>query len=358
MTTGREIANRETGEILEVQPGHIRLSAQAIAIIAENIMLAEQLVNKVLELEIDYGQTPGTKGLGLWDPGASKIMAAFNCYAKHNVIYHSEADDLISWTLEAELISRDTRQIVGTGVGGCPTRETTYHYRWSKTPSEDGYTAEEINQLKKREFTDGKASYRIDNPDPGDLSHTILVMAAKRSEIDAVKSLPGVNSALRKLFDPDRKPTSATSDPDFKRFWAIIKGMGINENNAHQILGVTSMKEWKGTLDEAIMLIGKTLTDLLKKKRPLAERDLEGDSAQASAQPRKAAAPEQKAAPDPRTFKCWSDVSVAVSDAGIMASAVFKRSGYKDWEDFPTYQDAWAIVQELVAEKAQKPSLI
>ena len=281
-----ELVNRRTGEITEARPANIRLSTQAIAIITENIALAEKLVNSVLEDGVDFGITPGTKGAGLWDPGASKIMAAFNCYAKHNVIYHSEADDLISWTLEAELISRDSKAVVGTGVGGCSTREVKYHYRWSKNPGEDGYTPEEINQLKKKTYTDGNASYRIDNPDPGDLSHTILVMAAKRSEIDAVKSLPGVNSALRKLFDPNLKPVHAAStEPDWKHFWSIVKGMEINEKDAHRILGVESMKDWKGTLDEALILIGKTLTELLKKKPapPVTGDVIEGHVTEASA---------------------------------------------------------------------------
>jgi hypothetical protein len=39
--------------------------------------------------------------------------------------------------------------------------------------------------------------YRIVNPDPDDLDNTLIKVAAKRAEADAVRQLPGVLEAVR-----------------------------------------------------------------------------------------------------------------------------------------------------------------
>ena len=43
--------------------------------------------------------------------------------------------------------------------------------------------------------------YRVENPEYGEQVNTIAQMAAKRAETDAAKTLPGVASALRRLFE-------------------------------------------------------------------------------------------------------------------------------------------------------------
>lgn len=61
---------------------------------------------------------------------------------------------------------------------------------------------------------------------------------------------------------------------------------------------------------------------------------------------------------DPRTFTSWSQVADAAAKLGIYPSAVFSYSGYKKWEAFPSYTDAWNIVLELVKQRKEKPSLL
>lgn len=43
--------------------------------------------------------------------------------------------------------------------------------------------------------------------------------------------------------------------PDWPRFWAHIKGLGVEHEEAHRALGIGSLKEWSGSLDEAITAI-------------------------------------------------------------------------------------------------------
>lgn len=247
-------------------PDIMKLYPQSIAVTAENIAVMEQLVTTVLEKEVDYGQHPGTSSMALRDPGASKINNAFNTFPEHTILHSIEDDEVISYLIQVRLIARKTGQVVATGVGACSTLETKYSFRWVYYPMQWGYTKDQLAGLKTRE-RDGRTQYRIDNPDLQDLGNTILKMAAKRAEIDACQNLPGVGSALRKLFDPNLAK-GLPDEPDYGHFWGMVKNMGINEKNAHSILGVESMKEWVGsgkTLEEAIVAIGKYLTELLRK---------------------------------------------------------------------------------------------
>lgn len=192
-----EQQQRRALEVVEATPALVKLTPEAIEVVKENINLCENLVSQVLEKDIDWGPMPGVPTPFLWDPGASKIMAAFNCYPSRKILSKTEEDKLISFTIETNLVSRQTHQVIGSGLAACSSRETKYKYRWVVRDEalHQGISIEEVDKLKKRD-----SKYRIPNPEYGELVNNIARMAAKRSEVDAVESLPGVSSALRKLF--------------------------------------------------------------------------------------------------------------------------------------------------------------
>lgn len=243
--------------VVEVKPLVIKLTDVAIETIAHNIKQAERLVFEVLEEDVDYGRLPGIPQEGLWNPGASKINNAFNTYPDYKVLHHVEEDGLISYTMQSILISRDSQQVVGTGIGAASTREPKYKYRWVPDPKNYGYSDEGIKTLK---FKDGK--YRILNPEYGELVNTMAKMAAKRADVDAAQSLPGVASALRKLFTgAGAKPKTDT--PKWDTFWGEVGALGLSEERVHQMLGVKSMKDWLSSgrsLNQAIEVLSAKLT--------------------------------------------------------------------------------------------------
>lgn len=173
-------------------------------------------------------------------------MAAFNCYPEPTILRVVENEEFISYIIQSRLISRQTGNVVGNGIAAASTRETKHKYRWAENPEEEGYPRE---KLKKK-----GDKYRIPNPEYGDLVNTIVKMAAKRSEVDAAESLPGVGSALRKLFQ--RQMPKAGEE--WKHFWGKIRQIGLTDKETHSILGVASMKDWlqQGkTLDEALDIL-------------------------------------------------------------------------------------------------------
>ena len=257
-------------------PAELELSNQAIEVVKQNIALCQQLVQDVLEEDIDYGTIPGVPTPFLWDSGAAKIMAAFNCYADYKVIDASIQIPHIRYTIMSQLVSRKTQQIVATGIGAASTKEVKHRYRWVNDPEADGISRKGLKTRK-----DGK--YRIPNPDTEDLLNTIAKMAAKRADVDAAQSLPGVAATLRKLFlsppvekrDPATAPHPSTDvsalagspkeeGPNWSWFWAKLKTIQVSAKEAHDILSVNSIKDdWLGvqhrTLEEAYDIISHTV---------------------------------------------------------------------------------------------------
>jgi len=237
--------------VVEARPPALKLTEEAIATIQSNIQMAERLVMSVLEKDVDYGIHLGTDSFALRDPGASKIINAFNCYPDHKILYSQETEEIITFQIQANLISRQTGNLVATGIGSCSTMESKYGYRWVENPEDYGYKRDELTRRRR-----GK--YRIPNPEIADLGNTILKMATKRAEVDACESLPGVGSALKKLFgSPERK------QPDWAGFWGRVAQLGLSEQQVHEMLGVTSVNHWIAqgkTLDQAIRTLSERLS--------------------------------------------------------------------------------------------------
>lgn len=254
--TNTQVEQYRSGQI-QVSDG--RLTETSISSTKEQMQLAEQMVNQLLVNNVDYGVTPGTKGPGLWDPGAAKIIRAFGLHAEHRFpIPPIDNEYLISWTVETLLVNR-AGEIMGSGLGSCSTRETKYKYRWvtKEEAKREGYTEEDISELKSK-ILYNEPRFRIENPEYGELTNTILAMAAKRSECDAAKSLPGVGSALRAQFGIEEK--GGKNDLSLPIFWSMMKGSNISEDDVHKSLKVKSLKDWTSsgkTLREAATLILK-----------------------------------------------------------------------------------------------------
>ncbi len=312
MTTEKSVIVRETGEIIERHPLPVKLTEEAIAITVSNIQMAERLVFKVLERGVDYGRLPGLPGESLRDPGAQKIANAFNCYPKHNVLFHEESESLISYTIEAQLIHRDSQQVVGSGIGASSTMEPKNKYRWVKDPQSYGYSEEEKATLKTKDEERGGEEYtlyRIQNPEYGELVNNIAQMAAKRAEVDAAKSLPGVGSALVKLFSGKAK-----TETDWGVFWTNVKGMGLNADQVHAILNVKSVKDWLAsgkTLENAIRAISEHLAKRAESKVVTpAENPSEGEDLFPEGEASTSAIP-TKPKRDPSTVQTWGQLYAA-----------------------------------------------
>lgn len=264
-------------------PVPLQVTPEYIATTKQSLFLLQGMVKDVLVDGRDYGSAPGIPGKFLFDPGASQIVGAFNCFPGHRRIISLVDDgEKIAVVIEVPLIQRGTGQEVGSGIGAASTLEVKHKYRWVTNYKEWGFDDEAVKTLKTRKKDSGQVEYRIPNPEHDELLNTITKQASKRAEVDAAEALPGVASVLRELFHPQKgkpgAPGAAEIDeagPRWTRFWAAIRPMfkeGTDyQAETHKILGVSSMKDWlkKGkTLDDAI----KKIAELRQQSKAPAKR--------------------------------------------------------------------------------------
>lgn len=279
MNNEQAMAIREEAANLVVQntkPEPLVVDSHYVQQTQVSLALLQDLVKKVLVRDRDYGPPyEGARTDTLYDPGASLIIAAFNCYAGHRRVLHfSNSSGKVAIVIEVPIIQRGTGAEVGSGIASCTVSETKYKYRWVREDQlgDWGYTKEDAAAFKTRvrwEHTE----YQVPNPEVEELLNTIVTMASKRAEVDGAKGLPGVGSALRELFDKkkgsqkgqedqrnrsdDQKGGDLNEDsPRWTTFWAATKALSLEPDKVHQRLGVKSMKDWMKT--------GKSLDDAIK----------------------------------------------------------------------------------------------
>lgn len=278
---GKEVVIRQTGEIVEtresIETAMVlpEITQAYIDRVKHNIDMMQKLVETVLEEGVDWGETPGIKDPYLHEPGADKIMAAYNVYDDPLILRETITDNLIAYMIEAVLLDRRTGGVVCKGFGAASTREPKNRYRW--VPDPENYDRDP-NSFKKRDKRnrDNTQEYRVDNPDFEEQVNNILYMATKRAEVTATKNLPGVSSVLRKLFGKTTR-VKKSSFKDFKgglsqgglttddwtAFWGESKRLGWTNEEVHQRFSGSpsgSMKSWLdkgGTLESALDLMRK-----------------------------------------------------------------------------------------------------
>jgi hypothetical protein len=301
-----------------------RISPETIEETLQSIALLQNMVKDILKQGIDYGRIPGTPQDSLWDPGASQIIGAFNCYCgERRILKLEDSDEKIVACVEVPIISRATQQVVGSGIGAASTLETKYKYRWVPKPKEWGYDEVAIKTFKTKRGKDDEGDvilYRIPNPEHSELLNTIVKMASKRAEVDAAESLPGVASVLRQMFSGKsfRKGEVSSEEeytgPRWTRFWGETRRLGLTASEAHTMLGVTSMKDWLASgrsLDEAL--------DILRGGKEETSEQVE-ESTKSPTKPKR----------DPATIKTINELLKAChQDFGMQPEKVFAELNVK-----------------------------
>lgn len=160
----------------------------------------QKLLQKELKQGRDFGVIPSTTKPTLLKPGAEKILMLLGISSEYEVIEQIQdyKHGIFAFTIKCILYKNGIK--ITEGVGCCSTKESKYAYKWvyeKEVPSN-------INKddLVKREFNGpyGKYfKYRIDNDDPYTLANTVLKMAKKRAQVDAVLTV----ASLSEIFTQD-----------------------------------------------------------------------------------------------------------------------------------------------------------
>lgn len=208
----------------------------------------QAVVQATLKKDHDYGIIPGTNKPTLLKPGAEKILMMFGLTTEYQFLDRTENFEkgFFAYTLKCT-ISKGGQKIT-EGVGQANTMEGKYRYRWVSEKDIPEGMAKETLQFKTYNGQYGDYNkYKIENDDPFTLANTVLKMAKKRAQVDAVLTV----ASLSEVFTQDIE--------DMKEFLQSEQMDNMSEKDAKNIK--LSFGKHKG----------KTLGEVLKIERSYIE---------------------------------------------------------------------------------------
>jgi len=225
----------------------------------QKIAQFQAVVQKTLKKGHDYGEIPGTRGKPtLLKPGAEKILMLLGLSSEYEIVERVQdyEQGFFAFTVKC-ILSRNGLKVT-EGVGHANTREKRYQ-----------------------------------NQDPFSLANTVLKMAKKRAQVDAVLTV----ASLSEIFTQDledfadepvevaprqergsqrrngngqmRDPDGPATEQQMKAVHAIANRVGLSDDELRSLLtsqfGVTSTKELtKGQASKAIDMLQNTPADQLR----------------------------------------------------------------------------------------------
>lgn len=159
-----------------------RRSAQQM--IAQRAAIVE-CMSSVMRKDHDYGTIPGTPKPNLYKPGSEKILNLFHLAAKPEVEDLS-TPDCIRYRVTITVIHAPTGTVSGFGVGEASSAESKYQWRAAVCDEEWEDTPDDRKRTKWKKGERGAYSIRQVRADMEDIANTVLKMAKKRAQIDAV----------------------------------------------------------------------------------------------------------------------------------------------------------------------------
>lgn len=155
----------------------------------------QNVIQKALKREHDYGIIPGTIKPTLLKPGGEKICMMLGVNPEYILMDSTQDYEKGFFAYNIKCTLKKAQQNVAQGVGSCNSFEK--RYRWINSD----VLPEGVDPVLVKQFTDkyGRIRYKVPHPNPCDLANTILKIAKKRAFIDAVLQV----ASLSEIFTQD-----------------------------------------------------------------------------------------------------------------------------------------------------------
>ena len=173
-------------QVVQFQPAVEAYGARSLtaADVRAHVNLMKDVMIEVMKDGTHYGTIPGTKSKSLYKAGAEKLMATFRLAARPSVEDLSVSGE-VSYRVTVAL-EAPNGAFVGAGIGECSSQEDKYAWRAAICDEEFDATPENRRRIKFSKWQ-GKVEKRKQiRTNPADVANTILKMAKKRAQVDAV----------------------------------------------------------------------------------------------------------------------------------------------------------------------------
>lgn len=242
------------------------VNLQQVSATMQKIAQFQAVVQKTLKKDHDYGVIPGTGNKPtLLKPGAEKILMLMGLTSEYEIIERIQDYEkgFFAFTIKCQLSKNSI--VITEGFGHANTKEARYDRRWvteSKLPP-----GTDKSNLQGRE-KDGKYGkyfeYLVENDDPYTLVNTVLKMAKKRAQVDAVLTVASLSEIFTQDLEdygdvlqqqprqPRQTPRPAASNniatnAQLKAIFAKMRELGIKSETAKQIVneryGISDSRE-------------------------------------------------------------------------------------------------------------------
>lgn len=152
--------------------------------VRSQVNLIQDVMRSVMFDGTHYGTIPGTKSISLYKAGAEKLMATFRLAADPEVEDLS-TDGEIHYRVKVKLLS-SSGSFLGAGIGECSSREDKYAWRMMICQEEYDATPDNRRRIKFSKYQGKVEKKQQIRTNPADVANTILKMAKKRAQVDAV----------------------------------------------------------------------------------------------------------------------------------------------------------------------------
>ncbi|MFQ6309879.1 hypothetical protein [Lysobacter capsici] len=175
--------NSPNTQVVQFQPAVENYGSRSLtaADVRAQVNLMQDVMQEVMKSDVHYGKIPGTNGKSLFKAGAEKLMATFRLAGDPEVETLGR-DGEIHYRVKVRL-STASGQFVGAGIGECSSQEDKYAWRAAVNEKEFNATPENRRRIK---YTRNNGDVKQVRTNPADVGNTILKMAKKRAQVDAV----------------------------------------------------------------------------------------------------------------------------------------------------------------------------
>lgn len=173
-------------QVVQFQPAVENYGSRSLtaADVRAQVNLMQDVMAEVMKDGTHYGTIPGTKSKSLYKAGAEKLMATFRLAADPEVTDLSQAGE-IAYRVKVRLTTAGG-QFIGAGIGECSSSEEKYSWRLAICDEEYDDTPENRRRVKYAKWQGRVEKKKQVRTNPADVANTILKMAKKRAQVDAV----------------------------------------------------------------------------------------------------------------------------------------------------------------------------
>lgn len=146
-----------------------------------------EVLEKTMTKDVDFGIIPGTPKPTLFKPGSEKILALFHLGIRP-IIEDLSTPDVLRYRVHAQIFHQPSQLVLGEGIGEASSGEDKYQWRAVVCNEEWESTPQDQKREKWKKGYDNRPAYSVRqvHTNMEDTGNTILKMAKKRAQIDAV----------------------------------------------------------------------------------------------------------------------------------------------------------------------------